>query len=170
MDKYNNVGVLMPKVCLPNGEIQYTAKLLPTPFDFIVRRFVPLAIIRNYFEKKFELRNSGYNKIMDVPFLSGCFMMFKTTLYKSIGGFDENIFMYTEDVDICRRVILSQHRAVFFPRVHIYHDFKKKSFLNFSVFKIYFKSAVYYFNKWGWLFDNDRKNINKYTLSQFRKV
>lgn len=44
----------------------------------------------------FELRFTEYNKIMDVPYLSGCFMFLRTEALKKIGLFDENIFMYGE--------------------------------------------------------------------------
>lgn len=167
MDSHSEVGVIMPKILYPNGDIQYLAKLLPTPFDFIIRRFIPVASIKKRMSNKFELRNSNYNKIIDVPYLSGCFMVFRTEVLNKINGFDENIFMHTEDIDICRRVILSGYHSVFYPQVSVYHDHEKKTFLNLKTFKIYLKSAIYYFNKWGWFFDQNRKEINKRTLSQF---
>jgi len=34
---------------------------------------------------------------------------------------------------------------------------------------IFIKSAVYYFKKWGWFFDKERKIVNKNALYQFNK-
>lgn len=168
LDLNPDIGVLMPKVLYPNGEIQYLAKLLPTPFDFIIRRFLPFNKLKNYLSKKFELRSSNYTKIMDVPFLSGCFLIFNTHLLKNINGFDSKIFMYTEDIDICRRVILENFRSVFYPNVIVYHDSIKKSFFKLTNLFVYTKSAIYYFNKWGWFIDLERKKINNTTLNQLK--
>lgn len=168
LDTNSDIGVLMPKVLYPSGELQYIAKLLPTPYDFIIRRFVPFNKLKIFLSKKFELRFTNYTKIMDVPFLSGCFLFFNSQLLKNIKGFDENIFMYTEDIDICRRVLNENRRCVFYPNVIVYHDTSKKSFFKFSNFLVYSKSAIYYFNKWGWFIDSQRKNINKMTLNQLK--
>lgn len=167
--KNADIGVIMPKILYPDGSTQYLAKLLPTPFDFIIRRLLPFKTLMQKITNRFELRESGYNRIIDVPFLSGCFLIFRTDVLATIKGFDENIFMYTEDIDICRRIIQEKYRSVFYPGVHVYHDHEPKSFLNLKSFKAYLRSAVYYFNKWGWIFDKQRKEINNKTLLQFKK-
>jgi len=167
MKQYPRVGTVMPKILYPDGRMQYLAKLLPTPIDFIVRRFIPFNFIKSKIDNRFELRESGYNRFFNVPFLSGCFVVFRTATLYEIGAFDENIFMYTEDIDICRRVINCGYRCMFFPNVSVYHDHEKKSFTNIKIFKIYLKSAIYYFNKWGWFYDRRREEINQNTLKQF---
>ena len=45
MEENPNVGLVMPKIVYPNGDIQYLCKLLPTPFDWIFRRFCPFKSI-----------------------------------------------------------------------------------------------------------------------------
>ena len=43
MDNNSDVGLVMLKILYPNGEIQYLCKLLPTPFDLILKRdWIPL--------------------------------------------------------------------------------------------------------------------------------
>jgi GT2 family glycosyltransferase len=169
LEKNKNIGVIMPKILYPDGSNQYLAKLLPTPFDFIIRRLIPFKTFKEKVAYKFELRRSNYTQIIDVPFLSGCFLIFRTKVLDRVNGFDEHIFMYTEDIDICRRINNEKYRSVFYPEVHVYHDHEAKSFLSFKIFRVYLKSAIYYFNKWGWFYDNERKEINKKTLLQFDK-
>ena len=53
MDSDNSIGLVMPKVLYPNGSIQYLAKLIPSPFVFFVRRFLPISIIKNKISNKF---------------------------------------------------------------------------------------------------------------------
>ena len=164
---HKDVGAIMPKVLYDDNSLQYLAKLLPTPFDFFVIRFLPFAFKKT--QDKFKLKQSNYDKIIMAPFLSGCFLLLNTQALKITGLFDENIFMYTEDIDITRRLIAASYKTVFYPDVHIYHHHERKSFKNFKVFKTYLKSTIYYFNKWGWFFDKERKQINKQALSQFNK-
>lgn len=169
MESKSDVGLVMPQVLYPNGDIQYLAKLLPTPLDFFVRRLMPFKKMKKALNDKFELRFSGYDSIMDIPYLSGCYMVFKTELLKKINGFDENIFLHMEDIDITRRSIQAGYRTVFYPSVFVYHDHEFKSFKNLRTLKIYLRSAVYYFNKWGWFFDKDRKLINEQTIYKIKK-
>jgi GT2 family glycosyltransferase len=168
METDPKIGVLMPKILYPDNTLQRVAKLLPTPLNFFVRRFMPFGYLSKKIDSNFELHNYDYTYPLNIPFLSGCFLLFKAEVLEAVQGFDEAIFMYTEDIDICRRSISAGYKCMLYPDTSIYHDHEKKSFFKFKVFKMYSRSAVYYFNKWGWLFDNERSQINKATLSEIR--
>lgn len=168
MNNDKNIGLLMPKILYPNGEIQYLAKLIPSPFVFFSRRFLPFNVIKKKISDKFELRFSNYNKVMEVPYLSGCFMLFRTETLEKINGFDENIFMHMEDLDITRRCSEAGFKTVFYPHQIVYHDHLYKSFLTIANLKMYFKSAFYYYNKWGWFFDKNRDLVNKKTIKNIK--
>lgn len=168
MDNNQDVGQLMPKVIYPDGQLQYLCKLLPTPYDLIVRRFIPFKRIKELNDNKYELRFSGYNKIMNIPFLSGCFMLLRVSALKDVGLFDERYFMYAEDLDFSRRMH-AKYKTVFYPDICIIHDHARESYKNLKMLKAHIKSILQYFNKWGWFFDNERKIINKRCLNQFDK-
>lgn len=162
MNKNTEIGHLMPKVCYSTGEIQYLCKLLPTPFDLIFRRFLPAEWTKKR-RDYFELRASGYNKIMDVPYLSGCFMFLRVKALAEVGLFDERFFMYPEDIDLTRR-INKQYRTVFYPNVTIIHHHAKSSYHNGRMLLIHMVNMMKYFNKWGWFFDAERRKVNKATI------
>ncbi|RKS13328.1 glycosyltransferase [Flavobacterium sp. 120] len=164
MDGDDNIGLVMPKVLYPDGKIQYLAKLIPSPFVFFARRFLPLQNLKKNISDRFELRFSGYDTIMEVPYLSGCFMVFRTAVLERIDGFDEKIFMHMEDLDITRRCYDAGFKTLFYPNQIVYHDHLFKSFLTLANLKMYFTSAFYYYNKWGWVFDKKRTFINKKTI------
>jgi GT2 family glycosyltransferase len=166
MDSNKNVGNLMPMVCYPDGSNQFLCKLLPTPIDWVGRRFNPFKKIVERRNTKFELRFTNYDKIMEVPYLSGCFMFLRLDALKEIGLFDEGIFMYGEETDLCRRLIANKYKTIFFPEVKIFHKFDKGSHKSFRLTLIGIQSAIYYFNKWGWFFDNQRDIINKNSLDK----
>ena len=145
------VGLVSPKIVYPDGKIQYLCKRFPCLFDLAVRRFTP-RFIQYLFKKRidyFEMRETGYNKIMDVPYLSGSFMLIRRKILEKVDGFDENIFMYFEDADITRR-IGEISRTVFYPYTRVIHLWERGSHKNIKYFIIVLVSAIKYFNKWGW--------------------
>ena len=168
MDQDFNIGAIMPKIIYPNGENQYLCKLQATPFDLFGRRFLPFKSLvekRNY---KYELRPSGYDKVINVPCLSGCFMFLRVSILPEVGLFDDKFFMYCEDFDFYKR-IHQKYKTIYYPHVTIIHDHKKESYKNRKMMKMHIKSAIRYFNKWGWLIDRDRKKANKTILNEIYK-
>jgi len=137
---------------------------LPTPYDWIGRRFNPIKSLIDKRNNLFELRFTGYDKIMEVPYLSGCFMFLRLSIIKEVGLYDEHIFMYGEETDLCRRIISHGYQTVFYPEAEIIHEFQKGSHKSFKLTWIGMQSAIYYFNKWGWFFDKTRDQINRKTL------
>jgi len=162
-DCHKEIGHLMPKILNPQGEVQYLCKLIPTPADLIFKRFFP-GKIQEKIAYKFQLKFTDYNHLMDVPYLSGCFMFFRTEALKAVGGFDERFFMYPEDIDITRR-IHRLYRTVYYPEVFIYHEHAAESYHSKKMLKIHISNMCKYFNKWGWIFDSERTKVNKQVLS-----
>ena len=155
------IGQLMPKVINPDGSLQYLCKLLPTPLDLVLRRFAigPLKRIAKVRADEFELRFSGYRNEMNVPFLSGCFMLFRVSALQKIGLFDESFFMYGEDIDLTRRMH-AKYKTIFFPSAVVIHDHAKESYKNIKMLWIHSVNVGKYFNKWGWFLDAERKKMN----------
>lgn len=118
MQENLEVGNIMPKITYPDGQVQYLCKFLPTPMDLILRRFIPFKKWKEKRNQIYELHATGYDKIMNIPNLSGCFMFLRTSALKEVGLFDENIFMYLEDIDLNRR-IHRKYQTIFYPFVSV---------------------------------------------------
>lgn len=163
--KDHRIGQLMPKVLNGDGSIQFLCKLLPTPLDLIIRRFPPL-IFKRFFDSRidrYELRASGYQDEMNVPNLSGCFMLLKTAALKKVGLFDERFFMYGEDVDLTRRI--HQHYiTLYYPDAEITHLHARESYSSLKMLWIHIVNLSRYFSKWGWFWDPERRRENSYLL------
>lgn len=161
LDENKQANWVMPKILYPNGEIQYLCKRLPTPLNLFMRRFLPVWNWVKKMDEEFELRETGYNKEMNVPFLSGCFMFLRVEAVEKHGlYFDESFFMYCEDLDLSRRF----HRVgktMFYPSVSIIHNHEKASYKSKKLLLCHIKSTFKYFNKYGWIFDAERRRVNK---------
>lgn len=166
MEEDDTIALVMPKVLFLNGSVQCLAKLLPTPVDLFCRFFMPGKLISKR-NDRFELRHSGYDKEMNVPFLSGCFMFLRINALRNEGIFDERFFMYMEDVDITRR-LHAKYKTLFFPSVSIYHRFSRLSYHRWRLSLVHMISVVKYFNKWGWMYDSGRRRFNKKLLKDLK--
>jgi len=164
MDQNPDVAQIMPNVFYPNGDRQYLCKLLPSPWVMFVRRFMPLGV-RNRINEKFTLKFTGYDRLVNAPYLSGCFMLFRCSALREVGLFDERFFMYAEDIDLTRRMH-ERYRTIFYPRVSIVHVHRAESRHSFKMLKVHIVSLVKYFNKWGWLFDRQRRRFNRQVLEE----
>lgn len=166
MELHDDVGHIMPKLIYPNGTLQYTCKLLPAPADLIFRRFLPGRFIekRTY---KYEMRASGYDKIIEVPYLSGSFMFLRLKALEDVGFFDERFFMYPEDIDLTRR-IHKLYKTIFYPFATVVHAHERGSYKSTKLLLVHMFNMIKYFNKWGWIFDRERKMINKTTEAQYK--
>ena len=164
MQANEDIGLCMPRVYHYDGTEQKLCKLLPTPKDLIIRRFIPDGDYKDKISRIYNMWNADYEKQMDVPFLSGSFMFMRASVLAEVKGFDERFFLYCEDLDLCRR-IGEISRTVYFPGAKICHGYQKASYLNTKLMLIHSLSAIKYFNKWGWIFDKERKIKNK-TIKQ----
>ena len=163
----SNIGNVVPNILYPDGTPQYPGRLIPSPIDFIIRFFAP-----NFFKKIHEERfalKSFYNKGLNfnAPFCSGSFMFLRLSVIKEIGSFDDRYFLYHEDTDLSRRIAQSTNQVVLSSET-IFHHHGKAYAKSFKIFRIMFINMVKYFNKWGWINDKIRFNLNKKTLNQLK--
>lgn len=161
---------LLPKVVYPDGDIQYLCKQLPNPFIMFARRFLPMRGFVKKLNDSFELRHSGYDKIINPPCLSGCFMFLRLSAIEQYQiFFDDRFFMYYEDFDLIRRL----HRigkTIFYPEVSIVHKHARAAHTSIRMLFVFIKSTFQYFNKYGWFFDGERRLFNTQILEDINQI
>lgn len=155
-------GVVSPTVYEPNeeGERADSCRELPSPFTLINRR------LRHSSAKDLYLKKTS-DKPFSSPWISGCFMLFRTEAIEEVGLFDDRYFMYFEDVDLSRRIHNKGWKVMCMPTVSICHVAHRESSHSTGLLKIHLASAIKYFNKWGWFFDKERDAINKECAQKF---
>jgi GT2 family glycosyltransferase len=148
------VAIVCPRVHFEDGRLQPLNKRHPTITDLFLRRFMPEALQRHFAERmrRYEMFDFGYEHIYDVPFLSGAFMVCRTEILKTLGGFDARFFLYLEDADLSRQVQESGWRTVYCPDAVVLHEWRRDAHRSYRAMLLFCASAVRYFNKWGWRF------------------
>ena len=167
MEQNKDIGNVMPKVLFPDGSFQYLCKLLPNPIDWFVR-MLPIKTLKKKINYRFEMRFADFSKPMNVPYLSGCFMFLRKSVVEEIGVFDEHIFMYGEDADLNRR-IHQKYRTMYYPDVTVIHAYEGGTHKSLKLFWVTVKALSYYLTKWGWIFDKERRIINRKTINMYKR-
>ena len=162
-EQNESYGALMPKIIYPDGSNQNLCKLLPTPIDLFLRRFLNNNILITLLSPYYVLTDLDDTYNTDVPSLSGCFLAIRTNILREINGFDERFFLYMEDVDLIRR-IGERHKTIYCPSQTVTHAYKKGSYINKKLLFLHIRSGISYFNKYGWFFDFYRTKKNKQIL------
>lgn len=145
MEAHDEIGLLSPKICFPKGNEQILGKRNPKLKYLIASRMrgkEPSKLL-----KKYAMLDENIDEPTDIENASGCFMFFRTDLFRQLGGFDEKYFMYFEDCDISRR-IAKYARVVYYPYATIYHVWGRGSKRNTKLKLIHLQSMFRYFIKW----------------------
>lgn len=166
MESNKDISALMPKILFPDNSIQYLCRLLPNPTDLFIRRFFSYSKYNHKRQYDYEMRFFNYNKIVELAWISGCFMFLRSDALLRTNGFDEQFFMYCEDIDLSRKII-NYGKIVFYPHETIIHNYEKGSYKSKYLLLIHIISAIKYFNKWGWFNDKKRNEINQ---SIYKKI
>ena len=151
LNRNENIAVCVPQ-CF-NDKDQYMETF--DHFDSFGKIFFGRKIIELFNSKKYPNRKKRYKDPIQVQAVAGSFMFFRAKDFDAIGGFDTNLFLYYEEVDICERLYNLKKYAVLIPSeeyIHFVGGSTKKSLLIkkellislFYVLKKHSKYMVYY--------------------------
>jgi len=134
----SSVGIAGPKLILPTGASQPWSAGNEINFWSLLKN--NLKIIPN---------NSSCptDTVSEVDWVSGAALAISKKVFNLLGDFDENFFMYFEDVDLCKKVKNQALSILALPSVQVIH-LGGQSFLDSSLQKkYYYESQDYYFKK-----------------------
>ncbi len=118
-ERKENLGAVGVKLIDGTGNFLPESKRnLPTPKVALQKM---LGIDKNYYANQISEDDTG-----SVPVLVGAFMFMPKNAYDAVGGFDEEYFMYGEDIDLSYRLEQSGYSNYYFGSVSVLH-FKGES-------------------------------------------
>ena len=102
--RYPDAGLFAPKIIEPSGRVFFQPRSLLSPY----------------------LHNPQGRLVLPegeacAPFFSGACFLIRRDLFLRLGGFDENIFLFYEDDDLCRRVADAGHALIYVPQAVVRH-------------------------------------------------
>ncbi|QVL30397.1 glycosyltransferase family 2 protein [Telmatocola sphagniphila] len=114
MDKESNrIGVVGFRLRHGDGTRQASSGPFPTFMRTITGLFAPRAL------RKCKLNSA--RKPTHVPWVTGCCLLVRRECLQELQGFDEDYFLYYEDVDFCRRAKQADWNVMYNPRIEVTH-------------------------------------------------
>lgn len=95
---------------------------------------------------KYYAQHLTENQTGKVDILVGAFMLMKRDLYLEVGGFDEDCFMYSDDIDLSYRVLKGGKSNYYFHKTTIIH-YKGESTIKDKTYMKRFQEAMNFFYK-----------------------
>ncbi|MEC8085480.1 MAG: glycosyltransferase [Pseudomonadota bacterium] len=136
----NNLSVLSPIAKSSNGKILDNGRRYPKFFTPILR------LISNRYKIDYEFTEKNNYR---VDWISGMFIMIKSNVFLSLKGFDEQFFLYYDDVDLCRRANDSGYDVYLTNKYSVVHEGNRLSKKSLKYFLIHLSSLFKYHLKHG---------------------
>lgn len=117
MEQNPNIGISMPKIkAFDKSDSFEYAGACGGFIDFLGYPFCRGRILSNL-----EEDNGQYNTPLEIFWASGAAFMVRSSLFHSLGGFDDKFFAHMEEIDLCWRAKQKGWQVWVFPASVIYH-------------------------------------------------
>ncbi len=149
LDAHPDVGVLGPGLVYPDGRPQPTRRRFPTLATAVfestwLQPWAPRGVLDRYYA-----RDLPADQAVDVDWVVGAALLVRREAYAQVGGLDEGFFMYSEELDWCRRMKAAGWRVVQYPAARVVHHEGRSSAQVPAATHIRFNtSKVRYFRKY----------------------
>ncbi len=156
-ESQEKIGAATCKLVLPNGNLDLACRRsFPSP-SVAIYRILGLSKLfpSSKIFARYNLTYLDEDETHEVEAICGAFMLIRKDIYELVGGFDEDYFMYGEDLDICYRIRKAGFRIYYYSGTSVIH-FKGESTRKSSVSYVnYFYGAMKIFV---------RKNLKKNSI------
>jgi hypothetical protein len=112
-----------PRIVDSDGALQLSARSFPNHLTFLFNRYSLLTRLfpNNPWSRRYLLTDWDHRSVRDVDWLSGACMLVRREAIGQVGGMDERFFMFNEDVDWCRRMMLAGWAVTYVPDAEVVH-------------------------------------------------
>ncbi len=145
-DNNKDVGILGPKIINGNGQQEKSFGFFPNILTEMLNIFYLLPKIEMLWMNKNTKLNS--KDFVNVNWVTGSALLIRRNIFEEISGFDVSFFMYSEEIDLCKRVSEKKYLIGFVPDVKIIHlksVSSKKDYFFFT--KVSYESKLVYIKK-----------------------
>lgn len=151
-----SVGILVPKLLLEDrktvqpGLINYKPSVLKMILEKPFKLFKPLISKSGWLRKvaqRVSLDFWDFDRLREVDWVTGAALVIRKPLFDELKGFDEKIFMYFEDVDLCLRAKQKGAKVIYYPDAEIIHLGGKSVAKSKERKKVYYQSQDYFWAK-----------------------
>ena len=144
METTDDAGICSPQMLDENSNFRVTID----HFSSLQREILRRPLLEGLFPKTYLNRKIEYETPTKVHYVQGSFMFCDASIFHEVGGFDTNLFLYYEESDLSRRMLVQKKKHTYLIPSASYIHYKSKSIKKNIDIKIEQKiSLLYYINK-----------------------
>lgn len=149
LEKNEDVGIVAPNLVNKEGKIfsQLGSKELTPLRGIVALSFLNKLFPNNPISREYWLKDLSMDKKREVDVVPGSAFLIRKSVFEKAGRFDENIFLFFEESDLCRRVKKLGYRLFIIPDAEIVHFWTGAKSGSSNINSIFKKSRFYYFRK-----------------------
>lgn len=144
MDATADAGLCGAQMFAGNGSRQITFGYLPT----LGSKLLGHGFVRALNPAIYPATRQVYTEPIRVPFVMGSTLFLRASAFNQIGGFDTAHFLYVEEEDLAKRLLLAGFNAYLVPKAEYVHFTGQSTARNYDVDKEYYISLFHYFRKY----------------------
>ncbi len=147
--QHPDVGIVGPQLRYPDGSLQPSRYRFPTVWTALWES-TPLGWRwpHNPWARHYHCADCSPDREHEVDWLNGACLVVRRDVLERVGAFDEGFFMYSEELDLCRRARAAGWRVVYVPQAVVIHHEGKSSEQVVVARHVHFnRSKVRYFRK-----------------------
>jgi GT2 family glycosyltransferase len=153
LDAHPDVAVVGPRLRYPDGRTQPSRRRFPTPLTlFLESTQVQRFWSDNHVLRRYYVADRSDDQTQEVDWLVGACLCVRSEAARQVGLFDERFFLYSEELDWCRRFRAAGWRVVYSPEAEVMHLEGASTRLNLAARDRSFQtSKLRYAQTWhGW--------------------
>jgi GT2 family glycosyltransferase len=122
MQENPQAGIVGPRLLNADGSLQMSCFPFPSPLNTLVRETLWGRLLERIpWLKHRHLLGWSHDRSRRVPWVLGAAMALRKSAFEALGGFDENFFLYYEEIDLCYRIIQAGWEVHFAPVTEVIH-------------------------------------------------
>ncbi len=144
MEQHPQYAIIGPKLIDGSGcFLKESKRGIPTPWVAFTKVMGLYKVFPKLFGEYYNLKLPT-DKAGETDVLVGACMFMKTAHYRTLNGFDEECFMYSDDIDLSYRSLELGKPNFYYPNINIIH-FKGESTPKDFAYQMMFREAMNYF-------------------------
>lgn len=146
LDEHLDVGLVSPKLLNTDGSLQRSARRYYSFFETLIdNRVVPYLFSGNNWIQKHSYTFWKHDEEREIDWAKGAALLVRKKILDEIGAFDEQFWIYAEEMDLCYRIKHHGWKIVFQPNAQIRHHEKQSSRQHNTVMFIQNYKSLYLF-------------------------
>ncbi|GAB3733201.1 glycosyltransferase [Spirosoma lituiforme] len=144
MESKPDAGLCGAQMFAGDGSRQITFGYLPT----LGSKILGHSFVRMLNPTFYPSVSKVYSEPVRVPFVMGSTLFVRASVFNQIGGFDVAHFLYVEEEDLAKRLLMNGFNSYLVPHAEYVHFTGQSTIRNYDIEKEYYISLFHYFRKY----------------------